>query len=165
MDNVTVAQTFEMAIAAEQAAQRLFQGLEAKFAHCPDVAALWKQYAYEESKHAEWLEGLKSRVPAEQLSGLVDDQTVRLLQAVTEICVEKALQGVKNLQDACQLVHDIESGETNAVFQFLLNNFEADERMRDFLRMQLNKHISKLSDELPTQYQGALARKAIQARE
>ncbi len=33
MDKVTVAQAFEVAIATEKAAERLFQGLEAKFAH------------------------------------------------------------------------------------------------------------------------------------
>jgi hypothetical protein len=72
---------------------------------------------------------------------------------------------VKNLEDAYQLVNDIENGETNAIFQFLLNNFEADVQMCDFLQMQLNKHIAKLSIDLPTQYKGVLSRKAIQALE
>lgn len=163
MDNVTVAQAFEAAISAERAAQQLFQGLETKFAPYEDVAAFWGQYANEEAKHAEWLEGLKARLTPEQLSGAVDDHTVELLQAVAEISVEKALLGVKNLEDAYQLVNNIESGETNAIFQFLLNNFETDPQMRDFLRMQLNKHIAKLSIDLPAQYKGILSRKAIQA--
>ena len=165
MDPVTVAQAFEVAISAERAAQQLFQGLEAKFAHCEDVAAFWKQYAYEEEKHAEWLADLKTRLTAEQLSEMLDNSTMKLLQAVTGISVEKALQGVRDLEDAYQLVNDIESGETNAIFQFLLNNFEADGQMRDFLRMQLNKHISKLSIDLPAQYKGILARKSIRALE
>lgn len=165
MDNVTVAQAFEAAISAERAAQQLFQGLEAKFAHYEDVAAFWGQYANEEAKHAEWLEGLQARLTSEQLSGPVDDHTVELLQAVAEISVEKALLGVKNLEDAYQLVNNIESGETNAIFQFLLNNFETDVQMRDFLRMQLNKHIAKLSIDLPVQYKGTLARQAIRALE
>jgi rubrerythrin len=165
MDNVTVARAFEIAISAERAAQQLFQGLEAKFAHYQDVAVFWRQYADDESKHAEWLEDLRARLTAEQLSGLVDDHTVGLLQAVTELSVQKALLGVRDLEDAYQLVNDIESGETNAIFQFLLNNFETDEQMRDFLRMQLTKHISKLSIDLPAQYKGTLARQAIRARE
>ncbi len=163
MEEITVAQAFEVAISAERAAQKLFQGLEAKFAHQEDVATFWKQYADDEAKHAEWLEGLEVRLTAEQLSGLVDAHTVELLQAVTELSVEKALFGVKDLEDAYQLVNNIESGETNAIFQFLLNNFEADVQMRDFLRIQLNKHIAKLSIGLPAQYKGILSRKAIQA--
>jgi hypothetical protein len=163
MDSVTVSQAFEVAIAAERAAEKLFHGLEAKFAHHQDVAAFWRQYADEEIKHAEWLEKLKARLTAEQLSGLVEPHAVELLQAVTKLSVKKALLGVKNLEDAYQLVNDIENGETNAIFQFLLNNFEADVQMRDFLRMQLNKHIAKLSIDLPVQYKGVLSRKAIQA--
>jgi hypothetical protein len=77
--------------------------------------------------------------------------------------VEKALPGVKNLEDAYQLVNDIENGETNAIFQFLLDNFETDVQMRDFLLAQLNKHITRLSIDLPVQYKGILSRKAIQA--
>jgi rubrerythrin len=165
MEDITIAQAFEVAISAERVAQKLFQGLEAKFAYYEDVATFWKQYADDEAKHAEWLEGLKARLTTEQLSGLVDAHTVELLQAVTEFSVEKALFGVKDLEDAYQLVSNIESGETNAIFQFLLNNFETDVQMRDFLRIQLNKHITKLSIDLPAQYKGILSRKAIQALE
>jgi Rubrerythrin len=165
MDKVTVAQAFEVAIATERATERLFRGLETKFAHHEDVATFWKQYALDEAKHAEWLEGLKTRLTTEQLSRLVDAHTVGLLQAVTGFSVEKALLGVKNLEDAYQLVNDIENGETNAIFQFLLDNFETDEPMRDFLRAQLNKHIVRLSIDLPVQYKGIQSRKAIQALE
>ena len=165
MDNVTVAQAFEVAIAAEKAAEKLFLGLEAKFARHADVATFWKGYALDEVQHAKWLEGLKARQTAEQLSSLVDAHAVELLQAVSGLSVEKALLGVKNLEDAYQLVNDIENGETNAIFQFLLDNFETDEQMQVFLRAQLNKHIAKLSIDLPVQYKGILARKAIQASE
>lgn len=156
MDKVTVAQAFEVALAAERASESLFQGLEAKFAHHEDVATFWKQYALDEAKHAEWLEGLKARLSTEQLSRLIDAHTVGLLQEVTGFSVEKALFGVKNLEDAYQLVNDIENGETNAIFHFLLDNFEADVQMRDFLRAQLNKHIARLSIDLPVQYSKAI---------
>jgi protein involved in sex pheromone biosynthesis len=84
---------------------------------------------------------------------------------VTGLSVEKALLGVKNLEDAYQLVNDIENGETNAIFQFLLDNFEPDEHMQVFLRAQLNKHIAKLSIDLPIQYKGRSYRTTIQALE
>jgi len=63
------------------------------------------------------------------------------------------------------LVNDIENGETNAIFQFLLNNFEGDAHLRGFLRAQLNEHIARLSIDLPVQYKGILSRKAILALE
>ena len=163
MDDVTVAQAFEVAIATERAAERLFQGLEAKFAHHEDIATFWKQYSLDEAKHAKCLEGLKGRLTTEQLSKRVDNHTVRLLQTAAGYSVEKALLGVKNLEDAYQLVNDFENGEINVIFLFLLDNFEADEQMRDFFRVQLNKHIARLANDLPVQYKGVLSRKEIQA--
>ncbi len=165
MDKVTVAQAFEVAIATEKAAERLFQGLEAKFAHHEDVATFWKQYTLDEAQHAEWLEGLKARLTTEQLSGLIDAHTVGLLQTVAGFSVEKALIGVKNLEDAYQLVNEIESGETNAIFQFLFDNFETDVQVQDFLRAQLSEHIARLSLDFPVQYRVTISRKAIQALE
>lgn len=165
MKDVTIAQAFDVAISAERAAEMLFQGLAAKFAPYQDVAAFWKQYADEEVKHAEWLEGLKAKLTTEQLSSSVDAHTVGLLRAVTDFSVEKALGGVKDLEDAYQLVNEIENGETNAILQFLLDHFEADVPMHEFLRAQLNKHIARLSTDLPVPYKGVLSRKAIRALE
>ncbi|OQY21229.1 MAG: hypothetical protein B6I35_08850 [Anaerolineaceae bacterium 4572_32.2] len=48
MADVTVAELFEMAIGAEKAAEELYHGLAAKFAHHPEVADFWKEYAAEE---------------------------------------------------------------------------------------------------------------------
>ncbi len=163
MQWVTVEQAFDVAVGAERAAEKLFQGLETKFAHHEDLAAFWARYAFEETKHAEWLEGLKTRLTPEQLAGPVDVEALHLLRAVTGFSVEKALDGVKDMEDAYQLVNEIENGETNAIFQFLMNSFEANEETRNFLRAQLRKHITRLSDELPIAYQGALARKRVRA--
>jgi rubrerythrin len=165
MDDVTVAQAFEAAIAAEKAAERLFQGLEAKFAHREDVAMFWEQYARDEAEHAQWLEDLKARLTPQRLSEPVDAHIVEMLQVVTGYSVDQALLRVRNLEDAYRLVNDIENSETNAIFRFLLNNFEKDEQLRDFLQAQLNKHISRLSIDLPVEYKGILSRKAIQALE
>jgi len=165
MDKITAAQVFDIAIDAERSAEKLFQGLEAKFTHHQDVAVLWKQYALDEAGHAKWLEDLRAKLTTEQLSRSVDAHTVGLLRAVTGFSVERALRGIKDLEDAYQLVNEVENGGTNAVFQFLLNNFEVDMQMREFLQAQLNKHIARLSLELPAQYRGILARRSIQALE
>jgi hypothetical protein len=70
---------------------------------------------------------------------------------------------VKDLEDAYQLVMDLENGETNAIFQFLLTNFETDKRIRDFIRAQLNQHVDRLSIEPPAGYKGIMARRSIKA--
>ena len=161
MSNFTVAQAFAIAIGAEKAAKMMYQGLEAKFANHADIAEFWQQYAGDEAKHAEALEGMLARLSAEQLAAPVDAQTVAALQTMAGFSVEKALLGGKNLEDAYQLVSEVENGETNAIFEFLLM-FEKDEHLRVFLRAQLNKHMKRLTDGIPARYQGILSRKAIQ---
>ena len=163
MKQVTMQDAFEVAIATEKAAQTLFQGLEAKFANHEDLAVLWQHFAEDESHHATWLSDLRSRLTAEQLAQQVDTETIVLLQAMSKISVEKALTGVQDLDDAYNLVNELENGETNAIFQFLLNNFEMDLKLRDFLRNQLNMHIARLETDLPSVYKSRMTRQAVQA--
>ena len=163
MSNITVETAFKAAIGAEKAAKEFFLGLEAKFSHNEEVSQLWKQYAEDEAMHASWLDNLKAKLGQEELSKFVDEHTVQLLEVVAKISVEKALEKIHDLEDAYEFVNEIESGETNAIFCFLIDNFEADEKMRDFLRSQLNEHVGKLTIDLPPQYRGAAARRKIKA--
>jgi len=164
MKKVTIAEAFEIAIAAEQSVEKMYGELESKFADHEEVAAFWKQYTRDEADHAKWLGRMKTEPSPEQLAKQVDASTAELLQSVVNFSVEKALGGVKNLQDAYELVSEIENGELNAIFQFLLDNFEADARLRDFLREQLNKHIARLVTDFPTQYREMPVRMATLAK-
>lgn len=161
--NETLNDTLAIAIGAERACEKLFHGLEAKFAAYPDLAAFWHQYAMDEVGHANWLEKLRARLTPSQLGEPVDSQVVEMMQAVSDFSVEGALSHVKNLEDAYQLVTDVENGETNAIFKFLLDHIETDDALRIFIRNQLGKHVAKLALELPTQYKGSLARRVILA--
>ena len=163
MDSVTIGQTFEVALAAERAMERVFRGCAIKFAAHAELAPFWDHYAQDEVMHAEYLERLRIRLPAEKLARPTDERTVANLRAVSAFSVEKALAGVHNLEDAYQLIHELESGETNAIFEFLLINFETDKRMAAFLRTQLNQHVNHLQSDLPVQYQDATARQMVQA--
>jgi rubrerythrin len=162
MEN-TISEAFNVAIQAEHTAERLYQELERKFALHEEVAAFWRLYATEEGRHAEWMKDLKTRLTVELLSAPVDERTLALMNAVNQFSLKKALKNVNDLEDAYQLVMDLENGETNAIFQFLLINFETDERIRDFIRAQLNQHIARLSIELPTGYKSIMARRAVKA--
>jgi hypothetical protein len=156
MPNITVEEAFE-------AAKEFFHGLEAKFSHYEDASQLWKEYAEDEAMHTKWLEVLKAKLSEDELSYFVDDHTVQLLEVVARISVEKALENIHDLDDVYELVNEIENGETNAIFRFLLDNFETDEKMRDFLRKQLNEHVGKLASDLPPQYRGATTRRKVKA--
>jgi hypothetical protein len=163
MTQMTVEQAFVVAIEVERLTEQLYQGLSAKFAHHADVAEFWNIFAIDEAKHGEWLVKTHSRLTAEQLGDYVNEETQAQLISARRFSVEKALQSVHNLEDAYILVVDIENGETNAIFKFLLDNFEPDGRTREFLVRQINQHIASLSLNLPTDYKGIITRKAMLA--
>lgn len=163
MPSLTMAQAFDAAIAAEHAAEQLFRGLQAKFAAQPDLVDFWGHYAEEEVHHAAYLSRLLARQSPQDLARPADQEATALIEAVSKLHITKVLSEIHNLEEAYQVVNDLESGETNAIFLFILNNFETDSSMAKFLRAQLSAHVSQLSLDLPPQYHGSAARLAIPA--
>jgi len=159
----TLSDVIDTSVAAERAAERLYLGLAAKFARYPDLVDYWQEYAREERQHATWLETLCDRVAPEEMGRLVDLATTQMVQTVANFSVEKALGQVRTLEDAYQLVTEIENSETNAIFNFVINNIDIDSTTADFLRSQLHEHVSQLSHRLPVQYVSQVSRQLILA--
>jgi rubrerythrin len=161
MSSATISELIGLAIAAERAAEELYRGLEAKFAHHEAVADFWHEYAEEEAMHAAWLERLRDSLPPERLSAPADPGVLEEATRALQVPVKRRLQGVHNLEDAYQLVHELENSETNAVFDFLITNFAEDEKAQAFLRSQLQDHIGKLAIDFPLQLRQASVRRGI----
>ncbi len=159
-----VEEAINQAIQAEKAAEKLYLGLENKFNDEPEAAQFWREFAQDEAQHVEWLAEFRDRLAKSKLAKMVDLRTEELLYLVNLFSAEKALAGVQNLADAFELVNDLENGETNAIFHFLIENFEVDKNIRDFLLAQLEQHISRLSTNLPLPYRNILARQSIKAQ-
>jgi rubrerythrin len=151
---MTIGQAFEVAIAAEKTAEALYQALGSKFAAQADVANFLRYYARDEVEHAGWLQMLRSQLVPEVLSRPVEPDIADSLAAITDFSAEAALKGVRSLEDAFQLICEMESGETNAIARFLIVNFEPDEQLRKFLENQLVKHIGKISLSYPAESRG-----------
>ena len=164
-NEATVAELFEMAVTAEKAAEALYRWLEAKFAHYQEVADFWGKYAAEEAGHARRLEHLRDRLSPGQLSAPADPRILKDARKILQFSVENTLRAIRNLEDACQLVHELESSETNAVFEFLITHFSSDEETQSFLRSQLKDHIARLTVGFPTQFQSAMRRQEAKALE
>jgi rubrerythrin len=164
-NEATVNELFELAIAAEEAAEELYRGLQAKFAPHPDVARFWREYAAEEAAHARWLERIRGKLNPEQLSAPADSQMVSDVRKILRFSIENALKGIKNLEEACQLVSEVESSETNAIFEFLITDFATDEQAQSFIRAQLKDHITKISTGFPPRFRSAASRLAIKVTE
>ena len=126
-NKATVSELFELAIAAEKAAEELYRRLEKKFAHHQEVADFWRKYAAEEVGHAHWLERLRDALNPDQLSAPADPFVLKDAHKVLQFSVENRLNDIKNLEDAYQLVNELENSETNAIFEFLITNFSSDE--------------------------------------
>jgi rubrerythrin len=161
----TLARLLDMAITAERAAEELYHTLEAKFAHHPEVADFWREYAGEETMHAEWLKRLRDSLTPEQLAEAADSNALDEAHRALKIPVEKRLKNVHNLEDAYQLVSDLENSETNAVFDFLITHFAEDAKTQAFLRSQLKDHIGKLAIDFPIQFRLNAVRRGIKTRD
>jgi len=136
-DNTTMDELFQLAIEAEKAAETIYRRLAAKFAHHQEIADFWTSYAEQEVVHARWLAQIRDSASPEQLSAPADPRQVENVPRALQFSVEKALAGVHDLEDACQLANGLENSEVNTVFEFLIENFASDETAKTFLRSQL----------------------------
>jgi rubrerythrin len=164
MSRPRIRDLFDLAISAERAAEALYRGLEAKFAHHPEVAAFWSRYAEDEDGHARWLERLKASLDAEQLEAPADPVMAESLRRLLDVPIEDRLAEVEDLEDAYQLVNELEHSETNAVFEFLITHFASEQTTPAFLRAQLRDHVTRLMVDFPIQFQTAEARHEIKAQ-
>ncbi len=160
---LTIAQVFDAAVAAERASEQVYQQLQIAFTAHPELAQFWGRFAGDEARHAVWLLGLRARLDRDTLARPVDETAARLVQGAAAFSVEAAIQRVSTLEDAFELANELESNETNAIFQFLIKNFEPDAQMQAFLRDQLDKHVGALIYAAPPAYQEPLIRKEIRA--
>lgn len=163
-EGATLADLFALAIAAEESAETLYRGLAIKFSRYADVADFWRQYAAEESGHALWLMRLRDRLDTEQLATPADPFALENVYRALHMSVETALAQIQNLEDAYQLVNDIESSETNAVFSFLVTNFAYSTEVLSFLQALLEGHIARLMGSFPSHFRDRPSRLAVEAQ-
>lgn len=164
-NQATISELFGLAISAEKAAEKLYRGLEAKFAHFPEVAGFWGEYAVEEAGHTLWLERLRGRLDPEELSESADSHALENARAALQFSVEDALEEIKDLQDAYQMANELESSETNAVFEFLITHFSYDEETQAFLKAQLREHVTELMTGFPAHFESAAMQLSVDALE
>jgi hypothetical protein len=160
---VTVNQLFELAIALERAAEALYQGMAIRFAQAPEVAKFWRQYAAEEAGHVRRLEHIQAELSPERLSEAADAGMVEQARRLLEVSVGAQLNQIRDLEDAYQLANELESAETNAVFEFLIERFSGTEEAQSFVRAQLTTHIGKLMTEFPEAYRSRTSRLRLKA--
>ncbi len=161
----TVADLFALAITAETSAAEFYRGLAAKFAGYSDVAEFWQCYVTDEIAHARWLARLQGDLSIEQLAAGADPRMLENARHAASVSVEALLDEVHTLADAYEIVNDLESSETNAVFEFLISSFPTDLEVLSFLRTQLIEHVNQLVVAFPERFRDPGARLAAVAQE
>ena len=164
-NQVTVDELFDMAMKAEKNAEDVYRRFQARFAPHSDVARFWRNYAAAEVGHAQALKHIREALSPEQLAAPADAETAAGAQRLLKFPVEKALQEVKTLEDAYQLANEIESGETNVVFEFLIIHFAADVQAQSLIRSQLRDHVAKISTGFPARFKSSASRLSVKATE
>ncbi len=162
-NRVTVDELFDMSIKAEKTNEWLYHRLEAKFASQSDVERFWRAYAQAEAGHALWLERIRGTLNPAQLAVPADEETVAAAKRLLMFPVAQALQEVKTLEDAYRLASEVESGETNVVFEFLIVHFASDAQAQSLIHSQLREHIAKISTGFPARFKSSASRMAIKA--
>jgi rubrerythrin len=148
----TVATLFELALEMEKAAEALYRDFEAGFAHQQQAADFWRVYAVEEAGHARWLERFRNKLSAEQLSAPADSQMLQNAHQALYLYEQNTSRQVNSLDDAYQMASELESGEINVVFEFLVTHSPEDKETQTFLRDQLKIHVNKLMTGLAAQF-------------
>jgi rubrerythrin len=160
----TIGHLLELSVALEQTAEMFYRGLAARFAHAPEAATFWQEYANEEAGHARWLENLRAQLDESKLRQPADAALVDGALRQLKITPEEALKGITNLEEAYQTAIEMENSETNTIFEFLITDYALTTRSRDFLRAQLHNHADKVSREFPSAFQSRMNRLEVKAR-
>lgn len=111
------------------------------------------------------MERLHDELSSEELSTPADPAQIEKADRVLQFSVEDALDDVENLEEGYQLANELESSETNAICEFLISNFSADEDAQTFLRAQLREHIAQLVEGFPTDFDSATVRCTVKVQE
>src|SRR5512133_2556385 len=160
----SIAHVIELAIQGERMSEAFYLRLAEMFAHHPEAAAFWRDYAQEEVGHARWLESLRKRADDARLNDAVNNTLMRQAEAAIATPVAAHLEGVGDLQAAYDRANELEHSETNAVFDFLISYFADDAQTRDFLRAQLSEHVGRLVMKFPEKYRVPTVRKGVVAQ-
>ncbi len=156
---------FEMAIDLEHKAAELYEGLATKFEHEPRVAVFWREYAEEERTHAQALISIRSKMGPEVLARRADTRIMGYARKAMALAIKETLGTITNLDEAYELANDLEVGETNAIFEFLITEYVVAQESRGFLRSQLKEHVTKIAMHFPAGYQFKADRLAVEARD
>lgn len=140
--------SFERAIAraimCESTIRDVYEQLADLFSHVPELETVWRQMAEDEERHIDLLAEVRRHLsPEAQRSEAPRSLWDRIEEA--EAYLEQArLDGVRTLDDAYELAHEMENYELVSLFQVLAVGDVPTELRDRFLSLQIDEHIGRL---------------------
>ncbi len=137
-------QVFEIAIAAERSAQRLYLDIVQMFASYQPAVELWNALAHDEEHHARVLEYIRSTFAPEAFQRPVDPLLEEQALVLSRLNQEQMKASITNLDEAYQLTHELEHSEINTMFEFLVRAFLTDLELETKAMQNLREHLRRL---------------------
>jgi len=146
MPEDTIDTLFALSIEAEMAAREFYEGLLRLFGHNPRAARVWEEMRSDEEEHARFLEEVRARLTPEQLQVPADPEMMQGLRNVLmKFSPQKMLQSIRDLNDAYNHAHELESSEVNSVLEFIIHEYHVDPALRvQLVEMYLQVHVKRL---------------------
>lgn len=142
----SLGELIDTAIAAENAARKVYLGFTHKFISRPDVSDFWQTMADDEGDHGRILSEMREHVSAEELSTPIDARLAEKACQLRTLDIHKLVNSVGNLNDAYQVAYDLESSEVNTVFNFLTIRFLPTEESYDIITTTIDRHLLRLAE-------------------
>jgi rubrerythrin len=144
MTTNTIEWLFERAISFESKACDFYATLAELFGHTPKVRHFWEEMSNDESRHVDMLREIRNTMPRSRLSEHVGEKERSSALKVAALLKGDLVARVTTLGDACELAHEIENSEVNAIFRILAVDSVADRSRREFLSAQIDEHLERL---------------------
>lgn len=143
---ISLSEMIDAAIAAEDAARRVYLGFVRKFSSFPEVSEFWQTMADDESDHARILSSLYVHVVEADKHAPIDARMAEKARSLGNVDAAALLNSVKNLDDAYRVAYDIESSEVNTVFNFLTIRFLTQDESYDIISATIDRHLLRLAE-------------------
>ena len=140
----TMENLFQLAIKSEWNSRRFYIQFSRIFDHVPEVSHFWLTLANDEEQHAKTLQEIQDSLSKEILAQEADRKLIKNIMNILSDLSKISIDQVKNLDDAYEIAHEIETSEVNNVFRILTENFIADKNKKETIISDLLNHVEKL---------------------
>ena len=124
----------------------IYLALSRKFRHVPEVADFWGQFVKDEHAHANILKDIQSGAQKDKQEIEIDNKSIENISSTHKWIKTDLSQFIRNLDDAYELSHEIETREVEMLFEILSTNMgKYIEKLR-MIMFEEQGHLQKILD-------------------